>query len=711
MPKQKWILISAACIFFIITHSWTVLGKPTLSKREAEIESTNWTSVAEEWLKKKQDTQRHSVTILPFSQKFHQLSATTESVVIHGMSKEQYSRVNYSRMLWNMESTQQGGHLSLFVDKAVKLLDLRQVMIEVETSVMSKVSCSACKVGAGLLQHYIKSGKSDNEILQNIYQFCTYFKIQKPRVCSGVTDLFGGEVIYVLKQIDLGPAQICSFVIGDACEDTYNPQHDWEVAFPPVKKPPIQPPIPPKEGAPMFKVLHISDTHYDPYYMEGSNAECNEPLCCRYTNGRPLTPSAAAGRWGDYRKCDTPKRTVDHMLNHIAQTHKDIDYILWTGDLPPHDVWNQTREENINILRETVQQMIEHFPKIPIFPSLGNHESAPVNSFPPEFITDNDSISWLYDELDIQWKKWLPSAVSHTVRRGAYYSVLVRPGFRILSVNTNYCNNKNWWLLINSTDPTNELQWLIYELQTAEMNGEKVHIIGHIPPGHSDCLKIWSRNYYHIINRYESTITAQFFGHTHFDEFEVFYDTTDLGRALSIAYVGPSVSPYYDLNPGYRIYYVDGDHPQTTRMVVDHESWVMNLKEANLYDYPFWYKSYSARKAYQMSSLLPKDWDSLIDKMSSEPMTFDLYYKHYYKDSPVRPACNDECRKRLLCDLRSGRSHDRKALCQSLESRIDGETKVGWRAWIYNGLALSMSVVMAIPKFALSIPQYVYRLG
>lgn len=32
---------------------------------------------------------------------------------------------------------------------------------------------------------------------------------------------------------------------------------------------------------------------------------------------------------------------------------------------------------------------------------------------------------------------------------------------------------------------------------------------------------------------------------------------------------------------------------------------------------------------------------------------------------------------------------DRKALCQTLESRIDSETRTGWRAWIYNGLALS----------------------
>ena len=72
-----------------------------------------------------------------------------------------------------------------------------------------------------------------------------------------------------------------------------------------------------------------------------------------------------------------------------------------------------------------------------------------------------------------------------------------------------------------------ELQWLINELQAAEFNEEKVHIIGHIPPGHSDCLKVWSRNYYLIINRYESTVTAQFFGHTHYDEFELFYDIND----------------------------------------------------------------------------------------------------------------------------------------------------------------------------------------
>ncbi|XP_034937352.1 sphingomyelin phosphodiesterase-like isoform X4 [Chelonus insularis] len=687
----------------LLTTILNGISGAVINDRAIEIENTNWTQLAdeilsEELLTAKQKFRDRLSPILASSGMTRELPPTAapenEKVVIvdvNGMPVDQLAKVNYSRMLWDMENAQSSGHLSLFVDKAIKLLDLQQVMIEVETSVMSKVSCTACKAGAGLLQYYIKNGKSDEDIMKNIYQFCVSLRIQSSRVCHGVTLLFGGEVIHVLKQVNMEPAQICSFVIGDACDDAYNPQHEWEVAFPPVNKPPISPPNPPIDNAPTFKVLHISDTHYDPYYHEGANAQCNEPLCCRLTNGLAHEPGAAAGRWGDYRKCDTPKRTVDHMLNHIKQTHSDIDYILWTGDLPPHDVWNQTREENLKILRDTAIQMAETFPGIPIFPALGNHESAPVNSFPPPLSTpdDDSSISWLYNELDKQWRRWLPAGVSHTVRRGAFYSVLVRPGFRIISVNMNYCNNKNWWLLINSTDPVSELQWLVYELQGAEMNGEKVHIIGHIPPGHSDCLKIWSRNYYHIINRYESTITAQFFGHTHYDEFQLFYDISDFSRALSIAYIGPSVSPYYDLNPGYRIYYVDGDHSKTTRLVVDHESWVMNLKEANLYDYPIWRKMYSARQAYQMSSLLPKDWDAFIDKMTNEPSNFDLYYKHYYKNSPVRPACNNDCRKRLLCDLRSGRSHDRKMLCQTLESRIDGIATSSWREWIYNGLKLS----------------------
>ena len=99
------------------------------------------------------------------------------------------------------------------------------------------------------------------------------------------------------------------------------------------------------------------------------------------------------------------------------------------------------------------------------------------------------------------------------------------------------------------------------------------------------------------------------------------------GRATNIAFIGPSVTPYWDLNPGYRIYYVDGDHSETTRAVVDHETWTLNLQEANMLDNPIWRKSYSAKAAYSMQGLRPTDWHDFIERMKDDDELFKQYFK------------------------------------------------------------------------------------
>lgn len=132
-----------------------------------------------------------------------------------------------------------------------------------------------------------------------------------------------------------------------------------------------------------------------------------------------------------------------------------------------------------------------------------------------------------------------------------------------------------------------------------------------------------------FLTRYEATIASQFFGHTHFDEFEVFYDEVYRGRATSIAYIGPSVTPYYGLNPGYRIYQVDGNYAGSTRAVLDHETWIMDLQEANRHavDSPRWYRLYTAKDAFRMNALTPQDWDHLIHRMTYDDNLFQIYYK------------------------------------------------------------------------------------
>lgn len=105
----------------------------------------------------------------------------------------------------------------------------------------------------------------------------------------------------------------------------------------------------------------------------------------------------------------------------------------------------------------------------------------------------------------------------------------------------------------------------------------------------------WSFNYYRIVNRYESTIAGQFFGHTHNDEMEIFYDLNDPNRPTNVAYVTGSVTTQPNLFPGYRVYTVDGGYAGASYYVMDHDNYILNLTDANLTDVPKWIKEYSAK--------------------------------------------------------------------------------------------------------------------
>uniref|UniRef100_K1QR84 Sphingomyelin phosphodiesterase n=1 Tax=Magallana gigas TaxID=29159 RepID=K1QR84_MAGGI len=330
-----------------------------------------------------------------------------------------------------------------------------------------------------------------------------------------------------------------------------------------------------------------------------------------------------------------------------------FDVVYFTGDIPPHNVWNQSKGDQISALQQFTDLSLKYLPKKPIYCTLGNHESAPVNSFPPPYINDKDSISWLYEAVADSWKNWLPQETMPTIKSGGFYTVKLGDKFRLISLNMNYCNNMNWWLLINTTDPTGQLQWLVDTLQQSEDSKEKVHIIGHIHPGGGSCLKAWSWNYYRIVNRYESTIAGQYFGHSHTDWYEVFYDDVTFKRPTSVLYIPGSVTTFTSLNPGFRIYENDG--------MYQNSSWAMNRSNK-----PVWQKEYSAKETYGLKTLFPEDWSELIYRMKANDTLFQTFHRHYYKMA-TPPSCTGKCKTDLLCDLKSGRSHD-PALCVDIQS-------------------------------------------
>jgi sphingomyelin phosphodiesterase len=85
---------------------------------------------------------------------------------------------------------------------------------------------------------------------------------------------------------------------------------------------------------------------------------------------------------------------------------------------------------------------------------------APCNLFPtPNIRTDN--ISWLYQVLADHWiNLGLPEDTRVSIERGGFYTTIIRPGLRVISLNMNYCSWENFWLFINSTDPLGQLQWV-----------------------------------------------------------------------------------------------------------------------------------------------------------------------------------------------------------------------------------------------------------
>ena len=262
----------------------------------------------------------------------------------------------------------------------VEFLQLGKVAYEVEHSMYGGATCTFCKAAFMFLQYYLDGGRDIQDFEDDLKMLCSGIGMGiggvTYTVCSGLVDMYSKDMVTVVKSTKQSPEQICGFMFSEACKNKYNPFHEWKSLVPPGK-PSHRVPVPSGKpsGSPLT-VLHISDTHFDHLYKEGSNAVCGEPMCCRESSGLVEKVEDKAGYWGDFRKCDTPLRTIEAMYKHIAATHPNLDLIYWTGDLPAHDIWNQTREGNKEIVRATALQLQKFFPEVPVFPALGNHESV-----------------------------------------------------------------------------------------------------------------------------------------------------------------------------------------------------------------------------------------------------------------------------------------------------------------------------------------------
>ncbi|XP_043271532.1 sphingomyelin phosphodiesterase-like [Venturia canescens] len=515
----------------------------------------------------------------------------------------------------------------------------------------AKAACTICKAFVKVVISQRIEGAAIEEIQNNIIKLCIYLNLQKELVCRGVIETQLPILLFIVDQDQqIDPADVCGLGLQSEYCSTISDKYNWQIEI--DENPPNDIVPPDVEGD--FKVLQLTDIHYDPVYEPYGNSQCGEPMCCRKGQNDTNTGDSVAGYWGDYNDCDLPWHALIDALVHMNSTHKDLSYIYFTGDLIDHGVWETTKEGNIESIKKSYKKMKETFPDIAIYPIIGNHEPHPLNVFAPNYIKDeNFSTEWLYKLSSDLWIEygWLPESTRQTILQGGFYTVSPRRGHRIIALNNNVCYTFNWWLLLDPQDPSGQLRWLADTLLEAETNGEYVHILAHVPSGNRACYASWSRAYRKIVDRFAHIIKAQFNGHTHFDEFNVFYDLGNSSKPVNVAWNGGSLTTFTRLNPNYKVHTVESK----TFEIIDIDTWIFNLTAANETpeSRPEWYKSYSFKEEYNLEDLSVESLHKWIVDKSKNIWTLQRYREHFYKraDSSTSEYCDEECLRNLLCTI------------------------------------------------------------
>ncbi|KAJ8974388.1 hypothetical protein NQ317_006167 [Molorchus minor] len=505
--------------------------------------------------------------------------------------------------------------------------------------------CILCEILVNALILERRNGMTDVELGAEALYFCNLLQIENDRVCKGGIDITLGIFTYMVDNNEkLTGERVCGLLLHNMnCRG--GSLFEWSVDIPEgntvsrVKA----------SGTKTFNILHISDIHIDPYYTPGKTNNCKEPLCCQFDQDDGANEAESCGYWGDYTDADTPIQTLNAAMDKIVA--HNFDFVYYTGDIVSHRMWSTSVENNTRDIIQISNIFHDRF-DVPVYAALGNHEAHPFNVYTTPDETDPTlSTQWLFDLTASKWGDWLSEEAKAMILKGGFYTVSPKNGFKVIVLNSNVCYTGNWWLIYEDKDPYGQLEWLVEVLVAAEEKEEKVHILMHVPTGSSECLRVWSREYNRIIERFANTIVGHFNGHTHRDEVLVYYNSSDITQAINVAWNGASITTYSLGNPSYKLLEIDAE----TFDVWDFEEWTMDLETANLdaKNPPAWYKLYSFREAYNVDSLDPSEIDLLLQRMTKDHSLIDQYYTFKFRNStyPNTNPCDETCQKKILCDI------------------------------------------------------------
>lgn len=504
------------------------------------------------------------------------------------------------------------------------------------------LECASCHLTIEALRAYAKESEHWNKLCEIFVDLCVESGQQK-YVCQGLVNEFSPVVTDVLVDKILDPEFLCMDM--EYCTSPHYVEENFTLYATEIMKGKPSGPGPKPTGENTIKFGHIADAHIDLYYTPGTSDECDEPQCCRSGTGN-------AGYWGGM-KCDLPLRTLEAALDQVAAMN--LDFIIVTGDVPPHDVWNQSRSYNLLNIQTEAQLFQKHIPNTPIYKIFGNHAPFPINEY--DYIND----PYLPKAFCEYWN--LDSITRFDLEKHAGYTIKHGDNLRLIVLDTNTMHSGNLYLALNSTNPQGQLTWLYEQLLAAEKSNEVVYIFGHVPPGDDFSLSNWARHYAVLMDRFEFTVAGTFYAHTHNDEIHIDRGVFS-GKPTQVQWTAPSLTTYSYKNPSIRVFEADAK----TKTLLDYTQYRLNLAEANKNSSqtPVWEPNYSFKNLYGVSDLSPQSIYVLALEIGNNENLALQYLSNFNTGINAPTRCDSKCMHILTCTITYGILDD-ELNCQGVD--------------------------------------------
>jgi sphingomyelin phosphodiesterase acid-like 3 len=402
----------------------------------------------------------------------------------------------------------------------------------------------------------------------------------------------------------------------------------------------------------------FTDVHFTPFYdpdIFWDLVQASPDLWADIFEKSSITEPQSWGKETNYP-------LLMNMLQAAYQASRASPLVLFQGDMLAHKFretfFDLYGTEDEAALRSFVYktcaffaaQVRNHLPGLPVLFVLGNNDSytgdyklAPGG----EYLAETSDL--FYSTLLLE--KADPVTFAETYLAGGYYKAQPSPSKVLFICLNTVLFSVNWSSEEAKDAPTRQLDWLEHTLAEARVQGKKVWILMHVPPGAdaygtvsrymdesghiSDAAMLWKEDYQErfleIIRPYGDMIEAGFAGHTHMDEYRIMLH--EGGESSGTILFSPSVSPQYGNNSGFKVFTVS----TADWGLQDYRSVVFPFEIAD----PTFETYYTFSSAYHLGSPLEAALTELLPELVADEAQRMNYSRFYYSGHDAGNPIND----------------------------------------------------------------------